>query len=169
VESKINVTGVKETVAELKRLDPDLHKQMRKDIKNEAGLLNAMSAIRSNAPKVSPLRGMMHNGRTGYGVPKVTTSFRPSVRLDRVSERSIVTIDTKAPKDAIGFQIIDMVGRGNRANSRKALGMQRGLGIKRPSRYVWPAVEGKTSELNRAVVSIIDKYSRLANVRLRIK
>jgi hypothetical protein len=168
VQASVKITGIRETVAELKRLDPELLKMLRRDIKSEPGLTNAMAAIKSAAPTISPLKGMRHSGRTGYGRPSVTTSFRPGVRLDRASERSIVTINTTAPKNAIGFQIIDMVGRGKKANSAKALGMRQKLGGK-PSRYVWKAVEGKEGQLSGAVVSIIKKYSAMANVRLRIK
>jgi len=164
----IKATGVKETLAELKRLDPELLKQMRKDIKNEPGLTSAVSAIKSNIPPISPLSGMVHNGRTAYKRARVSTSFKPSVRLDRVNQRSIVTINTAPPKDGIGFQIIDMVGRGNRRSSRKALGMQQQLGGL-PSRYVYKAIEGKEATLSGAVVSIINRYSEKVNVRLRTK
>jgi hypothetical protein len=61
-----------------------------------------------------------------------------------------------------------MVGRGRKANSAKARGMQQGLGG-RPSRYVWKAVEGKQQGLSAAVLSIINKYSAKANVRLKVK
>jgi hypothetical protein len=164
----IKATGVKETIAELKKLDPELLKQMRKDIKNEPGLSNAVSAIKGKIPPISPLSGMVHNGRTSYKRARVSTSFTPSVRLDRVNQRSIVTINTTPPKDGIGFQIIDMVGKGNRRGSKKALGMQSGL-TGRPSRYVWKAIEGKETSLSGAVVNIINRYSEKVNIRLRIK
>jgi hypothetical protein len=168
VQASVKITGIKETMSELKKLDPELLKQMRRDIKTEPGLVNAMSAIKSKAPAISPLRGMIHNGRTAYARPRVATSFKPSVRLDRAKERSIITINTTAPKNAIGFQIIDMVGRGSKRNTGKARGMQKGVGG-RPSRYVWAAVEGKEQSLSNAVFSIITKYSNMANVRLRVK
>jgi len=168
VQASVKITGIKETMSELKKLDPELLKQMRRDIKTEPGLVNAMSAIKSKAPAISPLRGMIHSGRTAYARPRVATSFKPSVRLDRAKERSIVTINTTPPKGAIGFQIIDMVGRGSMRNSRKARGMQQRLGSK-PSRYVWAAVEGKEASLSGAVLSIITKYSNMANIRLRVK
>jgi hypothetical protein len=164
----IKATGVKETLIELKKLDPELLKQMRKDIKNEPGLISAVSAIKSNIPPISPLSGMMHNGRTAYKRAKVSTSFKPSVRLDRVNQRSIVTINTAPPKDGIGFQIIDLVGKGPRKGSRKAQGMQAKL-VGLPSRYVWKAIEGKEATLSGAVVSIINRYSEKVNVRLRTK
>lgn len=168
MQNSVKITGIKETVSELKKLDPELLKQMRKDIKNEAALVDAVSAIKSAVPAVSPLSGMMHNGRTGYGRPRVNTSFKPSVRLDIAKQRSIITINTTPPKDAIGFQIIDMVGKGARANSPKARGMASELGGQ-PSRYVWKAVEGKEDNLAKGVLNIIEDYSAKANVRLKVK
>jgi hypothetical protein len=168
MQSNIRIDGIKETIAELKKLNPDLIKQMRKDIKDQPGIVNAMSAIKSKAPSISPLKGMVHGGRTSYRKPRVSLSFRPSVKLDRANQRSIVTINTVAPKNAVGFQIIDMVGRGSKAGSAKARGMQQGLGG-RPSRYVWKAIEGKEATIAQGVISIINDYSKKANVRLRIK
>jgi hypothetical protein len=168
MQSSIKITGIKETIAELKKLDPDLLKQMRKDIKNQPGIVNAMSAIKSAAPSISPLKGMLHNGRTGYGKPRVSTSFRPGGRLDTAKERSLVTINTAPPKNAIGFQIIDMVGRGSKGNSPKAQGMAKKL-KGRPSRYVWRAVEGKEPAMAQSVIKIIEDYSKIVNVRLRTK
>jgi hypothetical protein len=168
MQTSVKISGLKETIAELKKLDPDLLKQMRKDIKTEPGIVNAMSAIKSAAPSISPLRGMMHNGRTGYGKPRVSTSFRPSVRLDRAKQRSIVTINTVSPSNAIGFQIIDLVGKGTRGNSAKAQGMKAKL-RGQPSRYVWKSVEGKEPAMAQAVLNIIKDYSNKANVRLKVK
>jgi hypothetical protein len=168
MQSSIKISGLKETIRELKKLDPELLKQMRRDIKKEPGIVNAMSAIKSAAPSVAPLSGMMHNGRTGYGKPRVSTSFRPGVRLDRAKQRSIVTINTVSPKNAIGFQIIDLVGKGSRGNSPKAQGMKSKL-RGQPSRYVWNSVEGKQPAMAQAVLNIIMDYSKRANVRLRVK
>jgi len=168
LESKVNISGVKETIAELKKLDPDLLKQMRSDIKKEPGLVNAMSAIKSKAPAISPLRGMIHGGDTAYAKPRVATSFRPGGKMGRSNERALITINTTPPKGAIGFQIIDLVGRGKRGNSAKARGMQKRL-EGQPSRYVWKAVEGKEQGLTQAVINIIKSYSDKANVRLRVK
>lgn len=168
MQSSIKATGIKETIAELKKLDPELLKQLRKDIKNEPGIVNAISAIKSKAPAISPLKGMLHNGRTGYAKPRVSTSFRPGVRLDRTKERSLVTINTVSPSNAIGFQILDLVGTGRKGNSAKARGMARRLGGQ-PSRFVYKAIEGKEAGMTQAVVNIIADYSKKANVRLRIK
>jgi hypothetical protein len=165
--AKIDVEGVQDTIKILRQFEPELYKQLIKDIKNEPGMNAALSGIRSRVPSVSPLR-MNHNGRTSYKVPKVSTSVTPSRRLDIANERSIVTIQTVSPKNGVGFEIIDMVGRGRNAGSRKAQGMRKKLGGA-PSRYVWKGFEERREGVTRAVISILDKYSETINIKLKVK
>jgi hypothetical protein len=173
--AKIDVQGVQDTISILRKYEPELYKQLIKDIKNEPGLNSAMSSIRSRIPSVSPLLGnqygyggMNHSGRTSYKVPRVSTSVTPSKRLTFTNERSIVTIQVVSPKTGVGFEIIDMVGRGKRANSPKAQGMKRKLSGE-PSRYVWKGFEERREGITRAVISILDKYSKTVNVKLKVR
>lgn len=183
----IKATGVKETLIELKKLDPELLKQMRRDIKNEPGLTSAVSAIKSKIPPIAPLSGMLHGGRTAYKKARVSINVRPSVRLDRVKEKSIVRIAVTAPSNGVGFEIIDMAGRGSGRVRRSRTKPYTSKGGTRehnvttqgkrmiealntpPSRYVWKAIEGKQSLLSFSIVNIINRYSEKVNIRLRTK
>jgi hypothetical protein len=164
---KISAEGVQETVTQLRKFEPELYKQMQRDIKSEPGLQEAMSGIRNNIPAITPLSGMNHNGRTSYQGARVKPASTPSARLDRGSQRTIVRIDTVSPSNGIGFEIIDMVGRGRNANSAKARGMQSRLGGS-PSRYVWKGFEQRREGINKAIVAIIERYSDKVNTKLRI-
>jgi hypothetical protein len=173
--AKIEVEGIQDTISILRKFEPELYQQLIKDIKNEPGLNQVMSGIRARIPAVSPLLGnqfgyggMNHNGRTSYKVPKVSTAVTPSKRLNFANQRSIVTIQVVPPKNGVGFEIIDMVGRGKNANTRKAQGMKKKL-YGDPSRYVWKGFEERREGITRAVVSIIEKYSDTINVKLKVK
>jgi hypothetical protein len=166
--ARIDVEGIKETVYILRQAEPELYKQLIKDVKNEPGVASAVQGIRSNIPTVSPLSGMMHNGRTAYTGARASSNFKPSNRLDRGNQRSILTIGATPSGGGVGFEITDLVGRGARGNTAKAQGMKRGLGGS-PSRYVWKGFEQRREGVTRAVVSIIDKYSRMVNVKLKVK
>jgi hypothetical protein len=166
--AKIEVEGVQDTISILRKFEPELYKQLIKDIKNEPGLNQAMSGIRSKIPVISPLRGMNNDGETGFKTPKVSTSVTPSKRLNFANERSIVTIQTVSPKTGFGFEIIDLVGRGKNGNTSKARGMIRKLGGA-PSRFVWKGFEERQEGVTRAVLSIIEKYSATVNVKLKVK
>jgi hypothetical protein len=173
--AQIDIQGVQDTISTLRKFEPDLYKQLIKDIKNEPGVNEVMSGIRSRIPVVSPLQGnqfgyggMNHNGRTSYKIPKVSVQATPSKRLNFANERSIVTIQVLSPKNGVGFEIIDMVGRGQNANTRQAQGMRRKLAGS-PSRYVWKGFEERREGVTRAIVSILDRYSQTVNVKLKVK
>ena len=175
MEYKIDIQGVEDTVKLLRKLEPELLAKMSSEISNEPGLNETMSGIRSRIPTVSPLQGnrdgyggMIHNGRTSYKGATVKPSFRPSVRLGRTNERSLVTIVTAPPAGGVGFEIIDMVGRGKRGNSARAEGMKSKL-PQSPSRYAWKGFEERKEGIQKAVVAIIGRYSTLVNVKLRTK
>ena len=166
--AKIDVEGVQDTVRLLRNVEPELYKKLISEVKNEPGVASAVAGIKSNIPSVSPLSGMNHNGRTAYTGARASSNFRPSNRLDRGSQRSILTIGAAPSGGGVGFEIVDLVGRGPRGNSAKAQGMKRGLGGS-PSRYVWKGFEQRKEGVTNAVVSIIEKYSKIVNVKLKVK
>jgi hypothetical protein len=175
LEAKIDVEGVEDTVRLLKQIEPELYKKMIAEVKNEPGVASVVSGIKSRIPSVSPLQGnqfgyggMIHNGRTGYKGAKVSANFKPSAKITRSNERAILTIGAVPPKDGVGFEIIDMVGRGPKGGTRQGQGMQSKLPGS-PSRYVWKGFEEKKEGITRAVVSIIEKYSNIVNVKLKVK
>lgn len=175
MEYKVDIQGIEDTVRILKKLEPELLAKMSQEIKTEPGLNETMSGIRSRIPVVSPLQGnefgyggMIHNGRTSYKGATVKPSFRPSVRLNRAGERSLVTIVTAPPANGVGFEIIDMVGRGKNGNSARAEGMKSKL-PQSPSRFAWKGFEERREGIQKAVVAIVDRYSKLVNVKLRTR
>lgn len=164
---RIDVEGVQETINILRRIEPEAIKELRSDIKNDPGLNAAVSSIQSTIPPVAPLSGMMnHNGRTQYRIPRVSTSFRSPRRTMSSAESSLITIVTSPPKDGVGFEIIDMAGRGAGARSARGRAMIANL-AKKASRYVYPGFEKKEQSLEAGVKRILDKYAEKANVKLR--
>ena len=165
---KIDVEGVQETLNILRRFQPEAIKELRSDIKNDAGLNAAVSSIQSSIPPVAPLSGMMnHNGRTQYRIPRVSTSFRSPRRTMTSQESSLITIVTSPPKDGVGFEIVDMAGRGAGARTARGRAMLASL-AKKASRYVYPGFEKKEQNLEAGIKKILDKYAEKANVKLRV-
>lgn len=172
---RIDVEGLGATVKELKRFEPQLFSQMKKEIINEPGVASVISSIESKVPPVSPLTGnrlgqggMLHNGRTRYLTPKIRTYMRPSVKLGRGgTERSLVGFEAVSPSDAVGFEILDLVGGGPDANSRNAQGMLKKVKGK-ASRYVWAGYEKRKEGVSKAVLAIIERYSNKTNARLKV-
>jgi hypothetical protein len=172
---RVDVEGLGATVRELKKFEPELFSQMRKEIINEPGVASVISAIKSKVPTISPLLGnqlgqggMVHNGRTRYAIPKIRTYLRPSVRLGRGgTERSLIGFEAVSPSNAVGFEILDLVGRGPDANSRNAQGMLKKLKGE-ASRYVWKGYESRKEGVSAAVLAIINRYSNKTNTKLKV-
>jgi hypothetical protein len=174
MEIQFDVEGVRDTVALLRKIEPESVSAMRKEIQTDPAMLTVVSAIQSRIPTVSPLQGnefgyggMLHNGRTGYGGAKVKVKAPLNTRIRSGNTKSIVSIDTTTPPNAVGFEIIDMVGRGANANSRKAVGMRKKLGGT-PSRYVWKSFESRKEGVTVALNNILQKYATKVNVKLRV-
>lgn len=177
MEIRFDVKGVQDTVTLLRKVEPESLKAMRKEIQTEPALLAAVSSIKSNIPTISPLQGreeskgrggMLHSGRTSFAVPTVKVKTPFNTRGLRVKgESSIVVIDTQSPKNAVGFEIIDMVGRGPKGNTRKAQGMKEKLGGS-PSRYVWKGFEERVKGIESGLNSILKRYADKVNVKLRV-
>jgi hypothetical protein len=104
----IRIQGVKETLQLLDAVQPGSIKELRKDIRRIAE--PAVSAIRSNLPATAPLSGMTHHGRTRFAGAKVRAELQ--TRESRSTNTSaLVRLSVDSPKDAAGFQIVDMAGR----------------------------------------------------------
>lgn len=105
--------GVKETIKLMRKFEPEMLKDLRKDIRQIAQ--PAVSAIKSNSPKVAPLSGMANNGRTAYSTPKVTVRITPAKRVSvpGYTQANLVTIDATGSGKQYGFDIADMAGRAN--------------------------------------------------------
>jgi hypothetical protein len=166
---RIDVQGVQETLNILRKIQPESLAQLRRDIKNDSGLNAAVSSIKSEIPAVAPLSGMMnHNGRTQYRIPRVAPSFRsPKITMTQ-NESSLVTIATTPPKDGIGFEIVDMAGRGNGGKTARGRAMIANL-AKKASRFVYPGFEKKQEGIERGVLKILEDYATKVNVKLRIR
>ena len=172
---RVDVEGIGATVTELKKFQPQLFAQMRKEIITEPGVASVISSIQSKVPTISPLLGnqlgqggMLHNGRTRYAVPKIRTYIRPTAKLGRGgTERSLIGFEAVSPGDAVGFEILDLVGSGPDANSRNAKGMLKKLSGK-ASRYVWKGYEQKKEGVSAAVLAIVNRYTSKTNVKLKV-
>lgn len=168
VAIKLDVEGVAQTLAAIRRIEPDGLTALRRDIKNDSGVNAAISSIESEIPVIAPLSGMMnHDGRTQYRTPRVTTSVRsPRVAMSR-SESSLITLVVSSPKAGVGFEIVDMAGRGAGARTARGRAMIANL-AKKASRYVYPGFEKKQENIVNGIKRILDKYAEQANVKLKV-
>ncbi len=184
----IKFLGVKETLRTLQQVEPEMYKQLRKDIRSITA--PAVSSIKAAVPTVAPLSGMVHNGRTQWGGVKVATNITPAQRSRAFGSTTanLVAISSTGPTGAFGFNLADMAGRGSGHGRRpksvtrpyerngrttqhrlngQGQAMIRNLG-KQPSRYVYPAIESQLPTIINAVGNSLQQAAESINKKLRI-
>jgi hypothetical protein len=165
------VTGVADTVRILNKLDKEIVKNARKDLRT--GAQPVADAVKANIPNEAPLRGMIHNGRTAWkpsGVTaKVKTNFSKKAQRNETSLVSIVVgAKGKNATGAAAFQIADMAGRKARGKTRSGRAMINKLnGINKASRYVYPAAERQLPYVRNQVEDTIKGLSTSLNNELK--
>jgi hypothetical protein len=73
----VNVTGVQATLKAMRKFDPDLAKQMNKQIKN------AMMPIRDKARDFAPANSQMLSGWAGTSASEATANYRAFPKYDQ--------------------------------------------------------------------------------------
>lgn len=172
--------GVKETIREMRKVEPEMLKDLRKSIRQITQ--PAVSAIKSNSPKVAPLSGMANNGRTGYTTPKVSIQITPGARsgFGRTTA-NLVSITATGSGKQYGFDIADIAGRANQdgkyTQTRQFVDPRTGNIVRRringqgtnlikvlnsryknpPSRFVYGSIEDKLPAIRREVGNVIER------------
>jgi len=146
------VYGVRESLAELRRVDPELRRALQRDLRGAAQPMRA--AIVAGIPAAPPLSGLARwwirprrvSTRTG-GRPM---RGRDLIPLLRVSAR------------AGAVRMTDMA---RRPHSKQGAAMIRGLG-RSASRYVYPAAESAMPQVSRAVADVCARIVQQTDRRL---
>jgi hypothetical protein len=119
--SVVRVEGIKETVAELKKLEPGLIGEMRKEMRNISK--PTISRVKANIPVISPLNGglrrtgMMrpyggmntHAGRTRWDGVRVSTSFTPGKYAKGKDTHPLISI-VATGRRGLGFDYAELAG-----------------------------------------------------------
>ena len=165
------VTGVADTVRILNKLDKQIVRDARRDLRT--GAQPVADAIKSNIPNEAPLRGMIHNGRTSWKpagvIAKVKTNFSKKAQRNETSLVSIVVgAKGKNATGAAAFQISDMAGRKARGKTKSGKAMINKLNaIAKASRYVYPAAERELPYVINQVEGTIKGLSTSLNNELK--
>ena len=151
----VEVSGVKSAIKELRKIDPELRKQFNKDAKEV--VRPVIEAAKRNYP--ATLLSGMSRAWTQGGKPKFPYSqskAKSGVRL-KVDTRgkavSIINVAQNNPAAAI----IDMAGKKG-GDSRRGEVFIANLTEKagRPSRVMWPAFESNETQVQFAMVQLIN-------------
>jgi len=183
----VRLLGVKETLYELKTVEPQLYAELVDDIKSI--IQPAITAIDRVVPRFAPLSGMEHSGRSAYGPIKITPRVTPSGRSYMMGQTAkLVQIEVMSTGRRFGLELVDMAGRGtgrgrrpkSRTNpypykggtrSHDLNGQGRGMinnlpGGGKGSRYVYPAVEAVFPLVQAGVLRSLDAAAAKINRKL---
>jgi len=171
--------GVKETIKLMRQFEPEMLKDLRKNIRQIAQ--PAVSQIKQNTPKVAPLSGMIHNGRSAWSSPKVTIQVTPSARSGfGKTTANLVAIKAEGSGKVYGFEISDMAGRANNDGkyklTRSFVDSRTGQVVRRrinkqgtnmiavlnarfgpASRFMYKNLEDKLPEIRQEVAQVVEQ------------
>jgi hypothetical protein len=176
MQQSIEVYGIRETLAEIRKVDTDLFFTIRAHMKRTGDILG--NRVISNAPMLGPTRGFRnHRGRTAWkpGTFKTEVSGR-NARRGITGATPLLSVKF----GGAAFNIADMAGKTSktrksetssypwRGTTRKHKVTTQGQimtqAIKgNPSRYVWSEAEGQLPFIQDSVLSGVQEYMDKVN------
>ena len=160
VDTTVTVAGVKETLRELQKMEPDLAKEIKKDFKQivDPIVKDARAQVRE-----LPLSGFARNWKAGVLLPWNKNAVSKSI-IARFSNRrkgnslAVFSVTMKSPAGTV----FDMSGRGNANRLGRTLSALYGS----PSRLMWPAYDRNAEQVNQNLERVTEKIQDATNRRL---
>ena len=181
INNSIEVYGVRETLAEIRKVDQDLFFAIRAHMKRAGDTLG--NRVITNSPILGPTRGFRnHRGRTAWkpGTFKTEVSGR-NARRGATGATPLLAVRF----GGVAFNIADMAGKSGltrksetssypwRGTMRKHKVTSQGQIMiaalkKKPSRYIWSEAEGQLPFIQASVLSGVEEYMAGVNRNLQI-
>ena len=109
LKASIKPVGIPKLNKILTQAEKDYIKDLKKQARAEMAPI--ASKVRSQIPTVAPIKGMLHDGRTQWAVPKVSVYTNPKARAKRGRNTvGIVGFRATAPSSAVGFAYGELAG-----------------------------------------------------------
>jgi hypothetical protein len=181
INNSIEVYGVRETLAEIRKVDQDLFFAIRAHMKRAGDTLG--NRVITNSPILGPIKGFRnHRGRTAWkpGTFKTEVSGR-NARRGATGSTPLLAVRF----GGVAFNIADMAGKSGltrksetssypwRGTMRKHKVTTQGQFMiaalkNKPSRYVWSEAEGQLPFIQASVLSGVEEYMNGVNRNLQI-
>jgi hypothetical protein len=181
VQNSIEVYGVRETLAEIRKVDQDLFFAIRAHMKRTGDILG--NRVITSSPILGPTRGFRnHRGRTAWkpGTFKTEVSGR-NARKGATGSTPLLSVKF----GGAALNIADMAGKVGktrkkvtdiyewRGTTRRHQVTTQGqimiAALKgRPSRYIWAEAEGQLPFIQQSVLSGVEEYMAGVNRKLQI-
>ena len=182
ISNSVEVYGVRETLAEIRKVDQDLFFAIRGHMKKAGD--NLGNRVISNSPMLGPIKGFRnHRGRTAWkpGTFKTEVSGR-NARKGVSGSTPLLAVRF----GGVAFNIADMAGKANKI-AKPVTEMYDWRGTRRrhkvttqgkamisalggsPSRYIWSEAEGQLPMIQQSVLSGVEEYMTQVNRNLVIE
>lgn len=165
----VEVRGLQAVLRELRKFNPDLLKDLKKDIEAQAQPI--IKAASARVPE-KPARGWSRSGRVGFSKARVVRGMRVSMRSSKRMRgiRGSYAVIEIVQSNAAGA-IWDQAG----TRGRYTVPTQRGINfvdaLNRSSgkaqRGLWPASVGRRRDIAKAFEASIRAAERKANARMQ--
>jgi hypothetical protein len=182
ISNSVEVYGIRETLAEIRKVDQDLFFAIRGHMKKAGD--NLGNRVISNSPMLGPTKGFKnHRGRTAWkpGTFKTEVSGR-NARKGVSGSTPLLAVRF----GGVAFNIADMAGKANKTAkpvteiydwrgtrrrhkvTTQGKAMISALGGS-PSRYIWSEAEGQLPMIQQSVLSGVEEYMTQVNRNLVIE
>ena len=153
------VTGVKECIAALEQLEPELHDLLLSQVRGSAQA--AAAAVSGALPAGAPLSGMEHDGRTGWN-----NLGAEAVEDDGEDNRGWPIY--RIMLTGGGAAMADIAGAASGGISESGQNMVSYLNMRegRASRWVWPVARQNESKFVAGMQNAVDKASDATTAKL---
>jgi hypothetical protein len=169
IRPTMRADGVREVLAELKKLSPDLVKQLRKDLRS--GVQPTVKAVVAAFPSAPPLSGMANNGRLRWSKVRGSVSITPGRSRRYARTSSLVSIKTVGDPDA-GVRMAELAGSRSNGSTPQGQNMIAVLNRRNPmkgrgGRYAFDTFRKNRDQVVEVADKIIRQYADMVSRRLR--
>jgi hypothetical protein len=172
-EFTIQAADLKVVLAELRRVDPNLRKELQKEMRS--GLKPIVSKLQAGIPKESPLSGFANvagGGRWAWGAVTGRTQTPLGKRAKKPGFYPVVSMSFRSRGSVAGFEILELAGSKSTGSTPQGRGMIRALNAAAPmkgglGRFVIPEARGEADSALSIARGIIEKFVEKVNRRIR--
>ena len=160
---------------ELRQLDPNLRKQLQKDMKS--GLAPIVEKLANTVPKQSPLSGFATSSSRGtkynWGAVRGSTVTPLGKRAKKPGFVPVVSMRFRSSgRTNAGFEIMELAGSKSQGQTPQGRAMISALNSRFPvrkglGRFVIPEAKGQADAALRVAKSIIERYVAMVSRRIK--
>jgi hypothetical protein len=166
----VEVKNIKPVLRELKNVEPETFKKLRKDLRSDVNPL--VDRIKAAIPAVSPFAGRMrdgfsHNGRTAWNKtnPKSVSISTPLSKSGR-SAQTVVMVTTNSAAVSIAAKA-GMRGENSGKQPQKRFNRNIAGVLGAPQRFAWRTTVQNYELVTEIIDNIIEKVEEATNQKIK--